>query len=102
MSKTVHWGSDSHHRVSVSHHGGSDSTVLYESHDKTVTEQNEHNEASSSDVVQQYADSRKRFSNYLSQLRFKSKGIEFANDFIYKYYANIIKDNEKESKVLPT
>ena len=40
-------------------------------------------------------------SKYLSQLHFKYKAIQFANDFIYKCDANMIKDNEQESKILP-
>ena len=41
-------------------------------------------------------------SKCLSQLYFQSKVIEFANDFVYKKNAKMIKDNEQEIKVLPT
>ena len=69
---------------------------------KTVTEHNEDDEVSSSDVVQQDADRRKRLSNYMSQLYFWSKYIELANDSIYNYNAHMIKYNEQKRKLLPT
>ena len=58
-------------------------------------------EASSSYVSQQYLDRRNILSNYLSRINFQSKAIEFDNDSTWKYNANLIEDNEQESKVLP-
>ena len=69
---------------------------------KTVTEHNEDDEVTFSDVVQQDAHRKKRLSKYMSQLYFLSKYIELANDSIYNYDANMIKYNEKNRKFLPT
>ena len=67
-----------------------------------MTEHNEGDEAQSSDFFQRDADRKNILSKYLSQLHFQYKVIEFANYFIYKYSANITKDNKQEIKLLPT
>ena len=59
-------------------------------------------EKSSSGVVEKYSTMKKILSMFLSQLNFQSKVNEFLSDFIYKYDAKIIKNNQQESKVVPT
>ena len=58
-----------------------------------MTEHIEDDEESFSDVFQQDTDRNIILSRYLSQLKFKPKVIEFANDFIYKYDDKKNKDN---------
>ena len=45
---------------------------------------------------------RRIFSNYLSKLQIQFEVIEFANDFIFECDINTVKDNDQESKLLPT
>ena len=66
IPKTDHEVSASLHRGYDSHHESSNSTVSDQYHDKKRTEHIEYYEVSSSDVVQQYGDNRKRLSNTFS------------------------------------
>ena len=73
-----------------------------EYHYKTLNVHIEYDESPSYDVVQKNIDRRNILTKCLSRLHFQSKVIEFAKYFISNYNAKRIKENQQESKVLPT